>query len=247
MDIRSGRRRSPLSSTPNPPAPSSRPTADNTDTRGRRQMHNLFARRPRLEASRIADGDNTSDHGSVEGFSHAIALLRADGLTNERQRQLIDRFQRQRSEDNRRQSSHWGDVEGEDTGSVRPRPLDIRRRLGGSVLFAEPPVHRAENARTAEHFTEPTDRDRDSQSERIRHEQHRAAANRRSSSLMRHRAPTSLRSSMRDELVTFEQIERLIRGRGGPHFAGVAPRVGRGVSDFIVSLSAVLCESLLCL
>ncbi|TFY60423.1 hypothetical protein EVG20_g7421 [Dentipellis fragilis] len=108
-------------------------------------MHTLFSRRSRMEAARIADDTNGSGNGNgttpgggigdgdVEGFSHAIALLRADGMSQERQQQLITRFQRERSEERRRTAMQWGDIEGEHDAPLPPVPRmesQMRRRFG---------------------------------------------------------------------------------------------------------------------
>lgn len=115
----------------------------------RSQLHGIFARRPRIEAARIADeaqassSSNSSGSSTAieitdaaqEGLTRAIALLRSDGLSTERQQQLIERFARERTEERQRatapDSTLWGSIE-DDSSSLlnahfhrRPRPADL--------------------------------------------------------------------------------------------------------------------------
>ncbi|THH18152.1 hypothetical protein EW146_g2788 [Bondarzewia mesenterica] len=207
------RRLSPLSTTTPPTSIGRPPNAASaaSELRDRRQIHSLFSRRPRLEASRIADDDLSSNGGDVEGFSHAIALLRADGLTNEREQQLIDRF-RERSEDHGRPSSHWGDLEGEGDRSIQPRPYLISR-LSGSL--PPPPEREIDQLGTRGGMG--------------------SRPMRRSAPLTGHRVSLSSRISAREGAAALERIERIERmiragGRDGPSVSG---RGRRSLGDFI--------------
>jgi hypothetical protein len=105
------------------------------EDRDRREIHDLFTRRPRLEASRIDTDIPTSyprptsfiPDSQTQGFSQALDVLRADGLSVHRQQQLIDRFRRERDQDNRRSLDLWGEIDPRENNSTQRRPLPFRR------------------------------------------------------------------------------------------------------------------------
>ena len=83
-----------------PPVPPSTSTSafQNSD------LHRYLSRQARMEASRIDDSDGSHpappvpSRGDVQGFNTAIEVLRHDGLTPARSRQLIERYHRDRGE-----------------------------------------------------------------------------------------------------------------------------------------------------
>lgn len=96
-------------------------------------MHEMFSRRPRLEASRIDENISSArptptpvsvpvPDGQAQGFNQALDVLRGDGLSAQRQRQLITRFHRQRGEEPRDTSSLWGEM-------AQQRDVESQRRL----------------------------------------------------------------------------------------------------------------------
>ncbi|TFK69218.1 hypothetical protein BDN72DRAFT_768209 [Pluteus cervinus] len=78
-------------------------------------MHRHFERRNRIEATRVANPDDSGDDGDAGRFHHAIEALR-DGPNNPtRSRQLIDRFHQDRASSaadtsRRNSSSNWGSI-----------------------------------------------------------------------------------------------------------------------------------------
>ncbi|KAA1477936.1 hypothetical protein DENSPDRAFT_627407 [Dentipellis sp. KUC8613] len=191
-------------------------TAEPADAaRERRQMHTLFSRRPRMEAARLADDSSSSSgnppgDGDVEGFSHAIALLRADGMSQERQQQLITRFH-ERSEERRLSALQWGDIEGELDAPLPPVPRlesQMRRRFGPL-----PPLSGEPAAGAGAESTEP------------RHRRGVAAA--------RFRLP-SLRNATRTEFPSArERVERIIARTAARESSRYGMR--RSPGDFMVS------------
>ena len=72
-------------------------------------VHNILSRQQRIEAARIADSADAPTPSSqnspvrdsdIEGFSHAIDVLRHDGLSSPRSRQLISRYHTERDQSN---------------------------------------------------------------------------------------------------------------------------------------------------
>lgn len=120
-----------------------RPSGNDTHTPARRgpiDMHSYLSRQARIEASRIEAPEQSqqpTSQGEVEGFSHAIEVLRHDGLSNMRSQQLITRFQRERSELERRRAAAaptaWGSI---DHGSGHSDPYSrfrhAQRRPSGT-------------------------------------------------------------------------------------------------------------------
>jgi hypothetical protein len=108
--------------------------------RDRRVMHELFTRRPRMEASRIDDDlvSSLQPHttpsiptvdAQSQSFHQALDVLRGDGLSSLRHQQLIDRFHQDRSQESTRPSSLWGEIEQRDNDSISRRAFALRRSL----------------------------------------------------------------------------------------------------------------------
>ncbi|KAF8880670.1 hypothetical protein BD779DRAFT_1548379 [Infundibulicybe gibba] len=76
-------------------------------------MHTYLMGQARLEGSRIEPLERASNRrGDAEGLSHAIDVLRQDGLSSQRSRQLINRFHRERGEAETQTppTVSWGDL-----------------------------------------------------------------------------------------------------------------------------------------
>lgn len=125
------RRRPYVSTTaPRRPSPGSRPARSAgrpSDADARRtptDIHSYLTRQARMEASRLDRLGEVSSPSDAEGFSHALDVLRHDGLSIARSQQMINRYQRERMEaDSRRVASQaWGSIDQGTTGSrVGPR------------------------------------------------------------------------------------------------------------------------------
>jgi len=67
-------------------------------------LHRYLSRQARMEASRIDDSDGSRpappvpSRGDVQGFNNAVEVLRHDGLSYSRSRQLIERYHREHGE-----------------------------------------------------------------------------------------------------------------------------------------------------
>jgi hypothetical protein len=100
--------------------------------RDRREMQRVLRRRLRMEASVLED--DLGNTGGEEGFNRAIGVLRADGLSSQRERQLMDRFHRERGEERFRAHTLWGEIDRELDSGREPSPpgrtnTAMRRRL----------------------------------------------------------------------------------------------------------------------
>lgn len=92
--------------------------------RDRGEVESALRRRLRLDAAEIADGANSDASGRTQGGSRTIDLLRVDGLSSQRERQLVARYHREREEESHRGTNMWGDIEGEfeDGRALLPPP-----------------------------------------------------------------------------------------------------------------------------
>ncbi|KAF8056938.1 hypothetical protein FPV67DRAFT_1728782 [Lyophyllum atratum] len=112
----SGRRPRPVAR----PSNSTSTTASETSTRPS-DLHNFLSRRPRMEASRSDNPDDSRQsalRGDEAGFTDALEVLRHDGLSIPRSQELINRYHR--SGPSRRTS--------ETTTGEPPAPRTWRRR-----------------------------------------------------------------------------------------------------------------------
>ena len=99
--------RQPRRNVPRPPPPvGPDPSPRVSQLRQAVDVHNLLTRQQRMEAARIADSTDASSQNSpvrdidIEGLSHAIDVLRHDGLSSPRSRQLISRYHSEREQSN---------------------------------------------------------------------------------------------------------------------------------------------------
>ena len=99
--------RQPRRSVPRPATAGPGPSPRFSQPRQAVDVHTVLSRHQRMEATRIADSADapTSSSqnspvrdGDVEGFSHAIDVLRHDGLSSPRSRQLIYRYREEREQ-----------------------------------------------------------------------------------------------------------------------------------------------------
>lgn len=123
-------------------------------------MHGLFTRRPRLEASRIDEDISRPppSDGQVNGLNQALDVLRGDGLGAQRQRQLIDRFHRERNEDHRGHSSLWGEIERSENDNGSSHRLHALRRAHSrrDAFSFGPPADLGRSSRQRSPSTSPT-------------------------------------------------------------------------------------------
>jgi hypothetical protein len=92
-------------SVPGPPSVSFGPSPRVSQPRQAVDVHNILSRQQRIEAARIANSTPSSQNspvrdGDIDGFSHAIDVLRHDGLSSPRSRQLINRYHQERDQAN---------------------------------------------------------------------------------------------------------------------------------------------------
>lgn len=76
------------------PVYSRRVVEEEPHRRSSSDIHSYLSRRARMEASRLEQAAATSGP-DMDGFSHALEVLRHDGLSSARSRQLIDRYHEQ--------------------------------------------------------------------------------------------------------------------------------------------------------
>ncbi|KAG7439830.1 uncharacterized protein BT62DRAFT_957673, partial [Guyanagaster necrorhizus] len=119
-------------------------------------IHNYLSRRARMEASRLEQtaATSTTSGADTDGFSHALEVLRHDGLSSVRSRQLIDQYheqerERERNDTDQRQQQQqrrderrtatssgfraWGDLDDArvivcSRSASRPPSFSVRRR-----------------------------------------------------------------------------------------------------------------------
>ena len=113
--------RQPRRNVPRVPPSGPDPSPRVSQLRQAADVHNILTRQQRMEAARIADSTDTSQNPlvrdiDIEGLSHAIDVLRHDGLSSPRSRQLINRYHSEREQSNAEtgstpstsSSSPWG-------------------------------------------------------------------------------------------------------------------------------------------
>lgn len=86
-----------------------------------------------IEGSVPSSGSTSASPLADESFTHAIAVLRQDGLSDARSHQLINRY-RQRREP-LPTSTSWGDIENNDNTTANPyrfAPWSLRGDVGAS-------------------------------------------------------------------------------------------------------------------
>lgn len=100
--------RQPRRYVPRAPPTAPGPTPRVSQPRPAADVHSVLSRQQRMEAARIADfsdappssSQNSPVRDNDGGFSHAIDVLRHDGLSSPRSRQLINLYHRERNQSN---------------------------------------------------------------------------------------------------------------------------------------------------
>ncbi|GLB41224.1 hypothetical protein LshimejAT787_0904390 [Lyophyllum shimeji] len=138
--------------------PISRPATRNPEASSRpADLHNFLSRHPRMEASRLDNSENPRQQpsrGDEDGFSHALEVLRHDGLSIPRSQELITRYHRERQRTFTTPASPWGII---DEGSG-----PSRRASNESTTANEPPAPRQWRRRHIDPFSfETGDEDAD--------------------------------------------------------------------------------------
>jgi hypothetical protein len=155
--------RQPRRSVPRLPSVSFVPSRRPSQPRHVADVHTILSRQQRMEAARIADSEDATPSsqnspvrgGDIDGFSHAIDVLRHDGLSSPRSRQLINRYHQERDQASAESgnppssasssSSPWGvfDSWSRPEESVLTPQRRIRGgRLPPPVVESEVPRHR---------------------------------------------------------------------------------------------------------
>ncbi|KAK0473411.1 hypothetical protein IW261DRAFT_693149 [Armillaria novae-zelandiae] len=97
-------------------------------------IHSYLSRRARMEASRLEQAAVTSAASGpdMDGFSHALEVLRHDGLTSTRSRQLIDRYHEQ---ERQRERERADTEQQQQQPQPQPQPRREERRTATSTVF----------------------------------------------------------------------------------------------------------------